>query len=168
MARTLRAALTLLALISVPAKAAERADLLLVLAADVSRSVDEQKFQLQREGYVAALANARVLDAVRSGQNGRIAVTFIEWSGASSQKVVVDWMAISDAASAKQFGDRLIEAPRSFADRTSISAGIDFSMVQLARAPFEGARRTIDVSGDGTNNAGREVTLAPTRPWPKA
>jgi Protein of unknown function (DUF1194) len=160
MARTLRAALTLLALISVPAKAAERADLLLVLAADVSRSVDEQKFQLQREGYVAALANARVLDAVRSGQNGRIAVTFIEWSGASSQKVVVDWMAISDAASAKQFGDRLIEAPRSFADRTSISAGIDFSMVQLARAPFEGARRTIDVSGDGTNNAGREVTLA--------
>ena len=74
-----------------------------------------------------------------------------------SQKVVIGWTAIDNDASARQFGDALFEAPRSFADRTSISAAIDFSMVQLAQAPFESRRRTIDVSGDGTNNAGRDV-----------
>lgn len=158
----LRTALVALALVwAAPfARAAERVDLLLVLAADVSRSVDEAKFQLQREGYAAALANPRVLDAIRSGPHQRIAVTFIEWSGATSQRVVIDWMIVSDEASARVFGDRLIEAPRSFADRTSISGGIDFAMAQLARAPYQASRRTIDVSGDGTNNAGRDVAAA--------
>jgi hypothetical protein len=160
MSLLLRTALLALALLAGPARAAERVDLLLVLAADVSRSVDEAKFQLQREGYAAALANPRVLDAIRSGPHQRIAVTFVEWSGATSQRVVIDWMIVNDEASARAFGDRLIEAPRSFADRTSISGGIDFAMAQLARAPFEASRRTIDVSGDGTNNAGREVTTA--------
>ncbi len=142
------------------ARAADQVDLLLVLAADVSRSVDEPKFQLQRSGYANALTNPRVLEAIRSGPNGRIAVIFVEWSGVMSQKVVIDWTLINDEASARQFGDRIIEAPRSFADRTSISAGIDFAMTQLERAPFEARRRTIDVSGDGTNNAGREITTA--------
>jgi hypothetical protein len=160
MSLLLRTALLALALLAGPARAAERVDLLLVLAADVSRSVDEAKFQLQREGYAAALANPRVLDAIRSGPHQRIAVTFVEWSGATSQRVVIDWMIVNDEASARAFGDRLIEAPRSFADRTSISGGIDFAMAQLARAPFDASRRTIDVSGDGTNNAGREVTTA--------
>ncbi len=68
-----------------------------------------------------------------------------------------NWMAIGDAASAKEFGDRLLESPRSFADRTSISGAIEFAMAQLARAPFSGARQTIDISGDGTNNSGRDV-----------
>jgi hypothetical protein len=145
---------------SVAARAAEAVDLLLVLASDVSRSVDEPKFQLQRSGYATALTNPRVLEAIKSGANGRIAVIFVEWSGALSQKVVIDWTTISDEPSARQFGDRIMEAPRSFADRTSISAGIDFSMQQLDRAPYEGTRRTIDVSGDGTNNAGRDVTTA--------
>ena len=142
------------------AAAAEPVDLLLVLAADVSRSVDGTKFQLQREGYAAAVSDPRVLEAIRSGRNGRIGLTFIEWSGSGSQRVLVDWTVIGDAESAKGFGDRLLEAPRSFADRTSISSAIDFAMGQLARAPYESARRTIDVSGDGTNNAGRDVTLA--------
>jgi hypothetical protein len=136
------------------APAADKVDLLLVLAADVSRSVDASKFQLQREGYAAAVSNPRVLDAVRSGRNGRIGVTYIEWSGVGSQRVLID------AESAKAFGDRLLEAPRSFADRTSISGAIEFSMAQFARAPFEAVRRTIDISGDGTNNAGRDVTSA--------
>jgi hypothetical protein len=131
-----------------------------VLAADVSRSVDATKFQLQREGYATAISDPRVIEAIRSGRNGRIAVSFVEWSGIGAQKVVVDWMSIGDAATAKGFGDRLLEAPRSFADRTSISGGIEFAMSQLTRAPFESTRRTIDVSGDGTNNAGRDVTLA--------
>src|SRR5262245_51498164 len=143
-----------------PAPAAERVDLLLVLAADVSRSVDDPKFKLQRSGYAAALENPRVLEAIQSGGNRRIAVSFVEWSGVVSQKVVIDWVMISDDKSAREFGDRLLEAPRSFADRTSISGGIDFAMAQFERAPFESTRRTIDVSGDGTNNSGRDVTLA--------
>jgi Protein of unknown function (DUF1194) len=150
----------LAAILSVPAWAAERVDLLLVLAADVSRSVDDPKFRLQRSGYAAALENPRVLEAIQSGTNRRIAVCFVEWSGVVSQKVVIDWTIIGDDKSAREFGDRLLEAPRSFADRTSISGGIDFAMTQFERAPYEGLRRTIDVSGDGTNNSGRDVTLA--------
>ena len=162
--RTVRTLLLLIltgvAAVPAAAAAAEQVDLLLVLAADVSRSVDNAKFQLQREGYAAAVSDPRVLDAIRSGRTGRIGLSFVEWSGVGSQKVVIDWMTIGDAESAKGFGDRLLEAPRSFADRTSISGAIEFAMGHLARAPFESARRTIDVSGDGTNNAGRDVTRA--------
>jgi hypothetical protein len=149
----------LLALAPLATAAAEKVDLLLVLAADVSRSVDARKFQLQRDGYAAAVSNPRVLDAIRSGRNGRIGMMFVEWSGVGSQRVLIDWTLIGGAEAAKGFGDRLIEAPRSFADRTSISGALEFSMAQLERAPFESTRRTIDVSGDGTNNAGRDVGL---------
>ena len=163
--RAARAILTSLiiagaAILPAKASAAEQVDLLLVLAADVSRSVDAGKFQLQRDGYAAAISDPRVLDAIRSGRKGRIGLTFIEWSGAGSQRVLIDWTTIADGESAKGFGDRLLEAPRSFADRTSISGAIEFAMNQLARAPYEAARRTIDVSGDGTNNAGGDVTIA--------
>ena len=132
-------------------------DLLLVLAADVSRSIDAAKFQLQRDGYAAAVADPRVLETIRAGRNGRIGLTFMEWSGIGAQRVVIDWMLISDAESAKDFGDRLLESPRSFADRTSISGAIEFAMAQLGRAPFAARRQAIDVSGDGTNNSGRDV-----------
>ena len=143
-----------------PVRAAEPVDLLLVLAVDVSRSVDQPKFQLQREGYAAAISDRRVLDAIGAGRNGRIAVLFLEWSGLGNQKVVIDWTPIDGPKAAQEFGDRLLESPRSFADRTSISGGIEFSMAQLKRSPFQATRRTIDVSGDGTNNAGRDVTQA--------
>ena len=142
------------------ARAAEAVDLLLVFAADVSRSVDGDKFKLQREGYAAAVADQHVLDAIRSGRNGRIAVLFEEWSGFGNQKIVIDWTLIDGAKAAQSFGDRLLESPRSFADRTSISGGIDFAVAQFAHAPFTAERRAIDVSGDGTNNAGREVDHA--------
>jgi len=162
--RTVRTLLLLIlagaAAVPAAAAAAEQVDLLLVLAADVSRSVDNAKFQLQREGYAAAISDPRVLDAIRSGRNGRVGLTFVEWSGVGSQRVLIDWTTIGDAESATGFGDRLLEAPRSFADRTSISGAIEFAMGQLARAPYESARRTIDISGDGTNNAGGDVTLA--------
>ena len=162
MTRVIRALLIVLLMIAgVPlARAAEQVDLLLVLAADVSRSVDQKKFQLQREGYAAAITDARVLKAITSGTNGRIAVSFVEWSGVGAQKVVIDWTVVGDAEAAHRFSDQLAEAPRSFADRTSISGGIDFSASMLERAPFEANRRTIDVSGDGTNNSGRDVTGA--------
>ena len=141
------------------ALAAEEVDLLLVLASDVSRSVDQPKFQLQREGYAAAVSNPRVLDAIASGPNHRIAICFVEWSGSGNQKLVIDWTMISDANSARGFGDQLVEAPRSFADRTSISGGLEFAMAQFERAPYSAKRRTIDVSGDGTNNSGRDVGM---------
>lgn len=145
---------------ALPARAADTVDLLLVLAADVSRSVDHQKFQLQRDGYAAALNDARVLNAITSGANRRIAMCFVEWSGAGAQKLVVDWTLIDSADAARQFSDALVEAPRSFADRTSISGAIDFSMQQMARAPFPSQRRTIDISGDGTHNSGRGLIAA--------
>jgi len=142
------------------ARAAEEVDLLLVLSSDVSRSIDAPKFKLQRDGYAAAIVNPRVLQAIRSGALGKIAVTLVEWSGIGAQKIVIDWSIIRDEATAKDFSAQIVEAPRAFADRTSISGGIDFAMAQLARAPFQSNRRTIDVSGDGTNNSGREVTFA--------
>jgi hypothetical protein len=162
MFRSIRVFLALLTFcfVSAPVPAEEPVDLLLVLAADVSRSVDHAKFQLQREGYAAAIADKRVLEAISSGRHRRIAVCFVEWSGSSAQQVVIDWSVISDESSARKFGDQLLELRRSFAERTSISGGIDFSMLQFERAPFQASRRTIDISGDGTNNSGRDVTLA--------
>jgi hypothetical protein len=158
-----RCMLALAAILSLPpavAFAAEEVDLLLVLASDVSRSVDHPKFLLQREGYAAAISDPHVLDAIKSGPHQRIALCFVEWSGFGAQKLVIDWTVVDGPDPARKFGDQLLELPRSFADRTSISGGIEFAAAQLERAPFAGARRTIDVSGDGTNNAGRDVTLA--------
>jgi hypothetical protein len=142
------------------ARAAEEVDLLLVLSSDVSRSIDAPKFKLQRDGYAAAIVNPRVVQAIRSGALGKIGVSFVEWSGVGAQKIVIDWTIIHDEASAKDFSAQVIEAPRAFADRTSISGGIDFAVAQLARSPYDAARRTIDISGDGNNNAGRDVTAA--------
>jgi hypothetical protein len=152
-------ALALMSLAPTPIRAQE-VDLLLVLAADVSRSVDHQKYMLQKDGYAAAISNPQVLEAIRSNIHGKIGLNFLEWSGVGAQKVVIDWTIIDGPESARRFGDQLVEAPRSFADRTSISGGIEFSMAQLKRAPFKSARRTIDISGDGTNNAGRDVRIA--------
>jgi hypothetical protein len=162
MFRAARGLLVLLALVAAPsaARTAEPVDQLLVLAADVSRSVDQAKFQLQREGYAAAIADKRVLGVIAEGRHQRIAVSFVEWSGVSSQRLLIDWSLIDGADAARKFGDQLIELPRSFAERTSISGGIDFAMGVLAKAPYQSTRRTIDVSGDGTNNSGRDVTLA--------
>jgi hypothetical protein len=167
MRRTLHCAIVLTTLLIAafipPARAAEKAekvDLLLVLASDVSRSVDGPKFKLQREGYAAAITNSRVLESVRSGRNQRIAVLFMEWSGYGNQKVVIDWTVIDGPKAAQAFADQLLESPRAFADRTSISGGIDSAVAQFARAPYFAERQTIDVSGDGTNNSGRDVTAA--------
>ncbi len=149
-----------LALSSPSARAAEPVDLLLVLAADVSRSVTEPKFKLQREGAAAAITHPEVVRAIASGPNRRIAICFLEWATAGQQNVVVDWTVIGDGESARSFGDKLVEMPRSFAGSTSISNAIDFSVQQIERAPFTAERRVIDISGDGNNNSGRSVTDA--------
>ena len=164
MARAFRCALALLAFsiaVQLPhARGGEPVDLLLVLAADVSRSVDQPKFQLQRDGYAAAISHPRVLHAITSGPNKRIAICFVEWSGLGAQKVIIDWTLIGDAEAARRFADQLLEASRPFADRTSISGAIDFAVTLFDLAPYEATRRAIDVSGDGDNNAGRDVTAA--------
>jgi hypothetical protein len=139
---------------------AQNADLLLVLAADVSRSIDEGEFELQRKGYAAALSDPRVLAAIRGGTNGTIAVCFVEWSGAGEQMVVADWTVIRDDEDAGGLTATILAAPRSFIGRTSISGAIDFAMERFAAAAARSSRRIIDISGDGTNNSGRPVTEA--------
>jgi len=143
-----------------PARSSEQMDLLLVLAADVSRSVDHLKHRLQREGYAAAISDKRVLDAISSGRHRRIAVCYVEWSGVTAQRLLIDWTVIDGPDAARKFGDSLIELPRSFAERTSISGAIDFAVTLFDQAPFKAERRTIDISGDGTNNSGRDVAAA--------
>ena len=139
---------------------AQNTDLLLVLAADVSRSIDEGEFELQRKGYAAALSDPRVLAAVRGGTNGAIAVCFVEWSGAGEQLVVADWTVIRDGEDAGGLSAAILSAPRSFIGRTSISGAIDFAMERFAAAKPRSNRRIIDISGDGTNNSGRLSTEA--------
>jgi Protein of unknown function (DUF1194) len=151
-------ALSAVLLAQVPlARADEEVDLLLVLAVDVSRSIDQTKFLLQRDGYAAAISNRSVLEAIKSGPHQRIGLNFVEWSGFGAQKLVIDWTVIDSPDTARRFGDQIVEAPRSFADRTSISGGIEFAAAQIARSPLKAPRHIIDVSGDGTNNAGRDV-----------
>ncbi len=142
------------------ARAADTVDLLLVLAADVSRSIDEGEFDLQRKGYAAAITDPRVLRAITGGHNHAIAVSFIEWSGAADQNVVVDWTVVRDEEAAASVAATMLAAPRSFLGRTSIGAAIDFAMERFAAAPAISDKRIIDISGDGTSNAGRTVTEA--------
>ena len=146
---------------SVPAACAgEQVDLLLVLAADVSYSIAGEQFKLQREGYAQALTNPRVVRVIQSGPIGRIAICFIEWSGEIFQTVVANWTLIGDAGDARRFASRIMQAPRSSAENTSISTAILFSTAQINRAPFRSERQVIDLSGDGDNNSGRGVTSA--------
>jgi hypothetical protein len=141
-------------------RADEEVDLLLVLAVDVSRSIDQTKFLLQRDGYAAAISNRGVLEAIRSGPHQKIGLNFVEWSGFGAQKLVIDWTVVDSPDTARRFGDQIVEAPRSFADRTSISGGIEFAAAQIERSPLKAPRHIIDVSGDGTNNIAPSVTLA--------
>ena len=148
------------ALFAPPAFAAERVDVALVLAADVSRSIDDSEFELQRKGYAGAFAAQRVLDAIHAGPHQAIAVSLVEWSGPTEQKVVVDWMVVRDKPSGEAFAAAVLEAPRSFAAFTSISSGLLFAKLQFERGGIEADRRIIDVSGDGTNNSGPPLTAA--------
>jgi hypothetical protein len=135
-------------------------DLEVILAADVSRSIDDGEFDLQRKGYAAALTDPRVLTAIQGRTNKAIGISFIEWSGDEDQQVVIDWTEIRDEEDAGSVAAAILAAPRSFMGRTSISAAIDFAMTRFAMAKWQAKRRIIDVSGDGTNNSGRPITEA--------
>ncbi len=153
-------ALILLLLLAGAARAAEPLDMALVLVSDVSRSVDDSEFQMEKTGYAAAFNDPRVLAAIRSGAVGAIAVAYVEFAGPYEVNTVLDWRVVRDAGSARQLTDALEAAPRSFWGRTSISAGIDRAMQLLGENGFEAQRRVIDVAGDGTNNSGRDVSAA--------
>jgi Protein of unknown function (DUF1194) len=163
------AAVILLVLATIaPARAAdsphaERApdvDVALVLVSDVSRSVDDSEFRLQKQGYAAAFTSPELLAAIHSGTTGTIAVAYVEFASATEVRTVLDWTTVRDADSARAFTDRLAAAPRSFWGRTAIGVGITQAMQVLAAAPFHAARQVIDVCGDGTNNTGRDVSAA--------
>jgi hypothetical protein len=143
--------------------AGEPVDILLVLAVDVSRSIDDDEARLQREGYRAAVSDPQVVEAIRGGMIGAIGIAYVEWAGAEYQRLVLPWMRISGVAEAQLWSERLAEAPRASLSWTSISGGLDFSRTVLAQAPFEATRRVIDVSGDGVNNSGGPVEMARDR-----
>ena len=136
-------------------------DLQLVLAVDTSGSVSEARFELQKQGYVAAFRNPRVLSAIRQGANQSIAVTMTQWTGPALQVQVVPWTLLKDEASVLAFATAIEKAPRElFSGGTSISGAIDHAMLLLPSSPYKGTKRVIDVSGDGSNNRGRPVTMA--------
>lgn len=133
-------------------------DLELVLAVDVSWSMDLEEQQLQRDGYVQAFRDPQIQKAIMSGPNRAIAVTYIEWAGPPSQFVVLPWTIIRSVADAERVADALAAAPISRHRMTSITNALDFSARQFSPQPPPGTRRVIDISGDGPNNAGGPVT----------
>jgi hypothetical protein len=139
-------------------RAAADVDLELILAVDVSYSMDPDEQALQREGYILGLTSREFLSALKQGAHGRIAITYFEWAGIADQKVVVPWRLIDGEASARAFTDEMAAAPYRRAYRTSISGALLYASPLFDANPFHGVRRTVDVSGDGVNNQGPPVT----------
>jgi hypothetical protein len=140
-------------------RAAADVDLELILAVDVSYSMDPDEQALQREGYILGLTSPEFLNALKQGGHGRIAITYFEWAGIADQKVVVPWRIIDGAATARAFTDEMAAAPYRRAYRTSISGALLYASPLFDANPFHGVRRTVDVSGDGVNNQGPPVTI---------
>ena len=148
--------LLLAAISAVPAPAQEPrepVDLELVLLADATGSIDDVEIGLQRQGYADAMVDPQVLWAIANGgQNGRVAVAYVEWAAANSQDVVVDWMVVEDEASARDFGTRLMAAPRRAYGSNAIGSALLKGMVMIEGNRFEGWRKVIDLSGDSSWN----------------
>lgn len=157
--RLILTSLLTLSLLTAPALA-ESVDLELVFAADGSGSIDTDELRLQRKGWADALTSQEVLDGIKDGPAGAIAVAYLEWGGPSSQVLIVDWHVIRDEASAKVFADKLMSAPRGATGYNSISNAIDFSVTLVENNAHDGTRKVIDVSGDGPNMGGRSLESA--------
>ncbi len=159
------ALLALLAMALQPAPAQARdgpneVDVELVLAVDISYSMDPEEQALQRQGYIEALRSPEVIDAIRKGVNGKIAVTYVEWAGVNTQEIVADWMVIDGRESAVEFTAQLAAKPIRRLYRTSISGAIDFAVPLFDKNDYRGLKQVVDISGDGSNNQGRPVTAA--------
>jgi hypothetical protein len=152
----------LLALLALPvqAEAQPEVDLALVVAVDISFSMDTEEQALQREGFAQAFRSQPVHEAIRGGMLGKIAVTYMEWAGSSDQKVIIPWTILDNSESLMAFADKIASTPLRRAQRTSISSAIDFSVKLLEESDVAATRRVIDVSGDGPNNQGRVVLQA--------
>lgn len=160
MRRLAAAALAAFTLAVAPEARAEAVDLELVFAADGSGSIDDDELRLQRKGWGDALTSKDVLDGIKDGPLGAIAVAYMEWGGPQSQVLIVDWHIVRDEASAKVFADKLMAAPRGAYGFNSISNAIDFSVRLVESNAHEGTRKVIDVSGDGPNYGGRSLEAA--------
>ena len=160
--RWIASGFALLLLLPAWARAADptSVDVALVLVDDVSGSINDAEFDLQKDGYLAAFADPRVIAAIHGGPSGAIAVRYVEFASTYEVKNVLDWAIIRDAASAHAFAQAMKDAPRSFRGRTAIGTGIDLAVQDLAESGLDAPRKVIDVCGDGTNNSGREVTEA--------
>jgi hypothetical protein len=134
-------------------------DVELVLAVDISYSMDPEEQALQREGYVEALTSTEFLQALRQGMLGKVAITYVEWAGATDQRVVMPWRLIDGPESADAVAQEIMKAPYRRASRTSISGALMFSAPLFENSGYKGARQVIDVSGDGANNDGPLVDL---------
>ncbi len=145
-------------LLALPAHAAEPVDVALVLVTDVSRSIDDSEFELEKQGYATAFTNPEVIAAIHGGPIGAIAVTYIEFASTYEVKTLLDWTVIRDDSSARAFSERLVRTPRSAYGRTAIGSGIELGLKALSTAPYDAQRRVIDVCGDGTNNNGPDVS----------
>ena len=146
-----------------PASAAEDVDFALVLAVDISTSMDVDEQQLQRDGYVAGFRHPDLLRAIASGAHGRIAVMYVEWAGRNIQYTVVPWTVIADRDDAEAFAAALAAAPLRREAGTSISGGLLFAGSQFNRRDYRAGRLAVDISGDGPNNTGHPVELM--RDW---
>lgn len=140
-------------------KGSVEVDVELVIAVDISYSMDPDEQALQREGYIEGLTSAEFLNALRNGMHGRVAVTYVEWAGAADQRIVMPWRLIDGPASAKAVADEIARQPYRRAYRTSIAGALRFAAPLFEGNGFHGIRRVIDVSGDGTNNQGPLVTV---------
>jgi hypothetical protein len=145
---------------AVPASAQQRVDVEIILAVDISGSIDPDEAALQREGYVRAFRHPEVRRAIGAGRHKRIALAYIEWAGVEHQRTVIEWMILKDDATIEAFIAALAKDPPSRGRWTSISGAIDYAMKLFSESPYRGDRRVIDISGDGSNNSGREVREA--------
>ncbi len=135
-------------------------DIELILAVDVSYSMDMDELAIQREGYAQAIVSKEFLQALKSGPNGKIAVTYFEWAASSDQKIIIPWRVIDGPETADAVANEIMKTPIRRASRTSISGAINFAMPLFDENPYRGLRRVIDISGDGPNNNGGPVVVA--------
>jgi len=135
-------------------------DIELILAVDVSYSMDMDELAIQREGYAQAIVSKEFLQALKAGPNGKISITYFEWAASSDQKIIIPWRLIDGPETADAVANEIMKTPVRRASRTSISGAIYFAMPLFNEDPYHGLRRVIDISGDGPNNNGAPVTGA--------
>ncbi len=135
-------------------------DVELVLAVDVSYSMDMDELAVQREGYAQAIVSKEFLQALKSLPNGKISITYFEWAASSDQKIIIPWRVIDGPETADAVAEEILKTPIRRASRTSISGAIYFAMPLFEANPYPGLRRVIDISGDGPNNNGAPILPA--------